>query len=102
MVKSDDVSSGPEPGTFPHELKRRRLELGMSQIDLGRLTQMAQPRISRFEIGKMVPKPDELAKFALALQLPLAALTLPMEMNRPRREAWGRGLGKQEIMKPKR
>ncbi|MCR4875311.1 MAG: helix-turn-helix domain-containing protein [Clostridia bacterium] len=49
---------------FGENLKRLRLARGLSQVELGQLTQLGQSNISAWERGERSPLPDGLMKLA--------------------------------------
>ncbi len=49
---------------FGENLKRLRLARGLSQVELGQLTQLGQSNISAWERGERNPLPDGLMKLA--------------------------------------
>jgi len=62
-----------EARRFGHVLKRRRVELGLSTHDLGKLVGTRNSTIMRIEQGAFAaPRPDKLARIAEALRLSLA------------------------------
>lgn len=58
MIKSD---------TFGERLKHRRIEMELSQSELGRLTGIAPAQISRYESNVNIPRDDIAAKLAKAV-----------------------------------
>ena len=66
MINSDD---------FAKRLKQRRLAMGFSQSELGRLSGLAPAQISRYESGVNIPRDDIAAKLASALYTDLEWLT---------------------------
>ena len=58
-------------------VRRRRLELGLSQAELGRRCAMPQPAVARFEAGGTVPTIPVLDRLARALDLGLKVELTP-------------------------
>jgi len=54
-----------------------RVERGLSQADLARLTGMSQPAIARLEAGDTEPKISTLMRLVKALSLPLTVRLTP-------------------------
>ena len=50
---------------FGENLKRLRLARGLSQVELGQLTQLGQSNISAWERGERSPLPEGLMKLAV-------------------------------------
>lgn len=59
---------------FAHNVRTRRLRLGLSQQDLARKAGMAQARISEYENSDVVPRLDTVAELADALDCSVAEL----------------------------
>ena len=59
---------------LPEELRRRRVELNISQSALAHRLQVSQQTISRWESGDSSPGPRRIAELAEALSLSLSAL----------------------------
>jgi transcriptional regulator with XRE-family HTH domain len=59
---------------LPEELRMRRLELKISQVELASRLQVSQQTISRWESGGTTPGPRRIAELADALRLDIAAL----------------------------
>jgi transcriptional regulator with XRE-family HTH domain len=57
-----------------NKLREKRLELGLSQVELSYLTKVPSVAISDFELGKRVPWPKARRALAQALRLPEAEL----------------------------
>lgn len=55
-------------------IRKRRLELGMTQRELGERCGIAEPTIRRYEAGKLNPKLETCQKIATALNVPVAYL----------------------------
>ena len=49
-------------------LRAQRLQLGLSQVALSKITGISQPKISALELGKR-PTPEELKVLLIALKL---------------------------------
>ena len=47
--------------------KFRRIELGLTQREVARRTDINRTLLSHFEVGRMIPRPDELARLAKVL-----------------------------------
>ncbi|MBO8129837.1 MAG: helix-turn-helix transcriptional regulator [Peptococcaceae bacterium] len=56
------------------QLKKIRIEKGLSQVKLARISGVAQSSISEIESGKTKPIITTLEKLAAALDVPVAAL----------------------------
>lgn len=67
----------------PHELKRRRLAIGISQAQLGEAARIAQPHLSQMESGQRAIGP----KTGLRLEWALCALELEYGERRARMRA---------------
>ena len=57
-----------------NRIKERRLELGLSQVELARRVRMASPNLSAIECGRLAPWPKARKALAEALGLPEAQL----------------------------
>ncbi len=71
---------GPEGWLFAaiaEQVGARRRELGLSQLDLARLTGTTQSAIARLEAGKRPPRIDTLLRIAEALDAELAVELRP-------------------------
>lgn len=55
-------------------LRMRRIDLGKSQVALGRDVNMDQATISRYERGQATWTPDAMLAFSVALDMPLDRL----------------------------
>lgn len=55
-------------------IRKRRLELGMTQRELGERCGIAEPTIRRYEAGKLNPKLETCQTIAAALNVPVAYL----------------------------
>ena len=55
-------------------LKLIRLQQGRLQIDVAAHAAIPRPRLSELENGHVRPKPEELARLALALRVPAHSL----------------------------
>jgi transcriptional regulator with XRE-family HTH domain len=64
------------------EYARRRN--GWSQTDLKRASGVNQPLISLAEQGRGIPRPDQLARLARALEVPVELLLKPVELDLPK------------------
>jgi LuxR family maltose regulon positive regulatory protein len=60
----------PHPSRFPAWLKRRRLECGLTQDELGELVGYAGQTIRKIEIGRRRPSPKLALRLAETLRLP--------------------------------
>lgn len=64
-----------EPGVDPAALRAARLRAGLTQHQLARLIGVAGgERVSRWELGTSVPRPETLRRIAVTLQVGLADL----------------------------
>jgi len=54
---------------FSERLRSRRAELGLTQRDLSKKSNVAVPQISRYELGQSTPRADIAAKLAIALNV---------------------------------
>lgn len=62
--------------TLGNKIRNRRVELGLTQIELAERTKLTQPTISRIEEDKITPKATTLIALAIYLDLsPNAFLT---------------------------
>ena len=71
---------GPEGwlfATIADQVATRRRELGLSQLDLARLTGTTQSAIARLEAGKRPPRIDTLLRIADALETELTVELRP-------------------------
>ncbi len=71
---------GPEGWLFAAiavQVATRRRELGLSQLDLARLTGTTQSAVARLEAGKRPPRIDTLLRIADALDAELAVELRP-------------------------
>ena len=71
---------GPEGrlfATIADQVATRRRELGLSQLDLARLTGTTQSAIARLEAGKRPPRIDTLLRIADALDTELTVELRP-------------------------
>ena len=62
---------------FATNLRLRRIELGMSQEELGRMVGVARNTISEYENSVRYPTIDRVYDLANALQIPIADLLNP-------------------------
>jgi transcriptional regulator with XRE-family HTH domain len=78
---SDAVRTGYEAARRAYELgqaiRSRRLELGMSQMELARRAGMTQSAVSRLEAGGAVPTIGVLERIAAALSADLVVALTP-------------------------
>jgi transcriptional regulator with XRE-family HTH domain len=65
--------------TFRENLKRRRLELGMTQKEMAGQLGLSQPYIAEVESGKNVPTLRLVEQFASALNCPPLSLLVAYE-----------------------
>ena len=61
---------------FGKNLKLLRIQRTLSQEELGRLTNLSQPAINKFELNKINPKPETIAALADALNVTTDRLIL--------------------------
>lgn len=67
-----------------NRIKERRQELGMSQVELARRSQMASPNLSAIECGRLAPWPK--ARKALAKALGVSESELFPDGDKPKKE----------------
>jgi transcriptional regulator with XRE-family HTH domain len=60
--------------TLGSEVRRRRLELGLSLREFARRIQVSAPFVTDLEAGRRNPSPDVLARIAAELAMPLEVL----------------------------
>lgn len=58
------------PSDLGRQLKKARLELGLTQDALSQACGISQFQISRYESGHITPNPSNLAKLCSSLELP--------------------------------
>jgi hypothetical protein len=68
-MQGDDLEK-----VFRQNLKHRRQELGMTQVELAKASGVPQPNISAFERGETSPGIAIIARLAEALRCPPSAL----------------------------
>ena len=59
---------------FNENLRKRRTELGYTQLQLGEKLNLAESTISLYESGKRFPDKDTLKKLSIVLQTPISIL----------------------------
>ena len=87
--------SDVEPDSFGAQLRRLRMERGMSQVELGEAIGADQQRISSYELGNHLPQEPIMLALADALKIPPARFfeatkfegVLPIGEDRRRRLA---------------
>ncbi len=62
--------------TVGERIRKYRIEKGWTQKKLGEESNIAEPTIRRYELGKLNPKYETLQKISKALNVPLANLLL--------------------------
>lgn len=69
----------PDPHFDPEALRRARTDKGLTQHELARLIGIAGgERVSRWELGTTVPRPEALRRIAEVLETDTAELLLPI------------------------
>lgn len=58
---------GGEKMSFAENVKKLRLEKGLTQAELGEKIFVAQPTVRNYEQGKIEPRPNTLVRLARAL-----------------------------------
>jgi len=84
------MSTLEDVGVIIHVLRVIR---GLSQGELGRLSDVRNSSISNYERGKSVPKLETLEKLAKGLELPISAMEETQEFIRRMRSRGGGGSG---------
>jgi transcriptional regulator with XRE-family HTH domain len=74
MARKTPIRHDAIVSAFAEKLRQVRRSRGMTQRDLGRVTQLAESYISRLENGAMAPGIDLVARLARALGVPLEDL----------------------------
>jgi transcriptional regulator with XRE-family HTH domain len=74
--------------TFGALLRQRRQALGLTQQELARKVGSHQPVIGAWELGRSAPTPEQLARLAKALGMPLAELQAAEMPRRGRKTSW--------------
>lgn len=70
----------PDPYVDPVALRRARTAKGLTQHELARLIGIAGgERISRWELGTTVPRPEALGRLATVVDVDIAALLRPID-----------------------
>jgi transcriptional regulator with XRE-family HTH domain len=69
-------------------IRKRRQELHLTQQALARKAGTHQSSVGQWELGRQVPSPEQLARLASALALPLPLLQAAEAPRRGRRGDW--------------
>lgn len=66
--------------SFRANVRKRRLELNMTQAELAQKMGLSRPYIAEVELGRRVPTLDTVEKFGKALDCPAVSLLLAEEI----------------------
>ena len=76
-----DFNDNTEADRIGNRIRKIRMELGLSQTELGEMVALTADRIQKYENGARKPKPEMLKKIADALGVSTLALADPVVLN---------------------
>lgn len=76
-----DFNDNTEADRIGSRIRKIRMELGLSQTELGEMVALTADRIQKYENGARKPKPEMLKKIADALGVSTLALADPVVLN---------------------
>ena len=76
-----DFNDNTEADRIGSRIRKIRMELGLSQTELGEMVALTADRIQKYENGARKPKPEMLKKIADALGVSTLALSDPIVLN---------------------
>lgn len=69
------------PVKTSNRIREVRMEMGLSQSELGRRVGLSEPAINRYERGRRRPTAEKLREIANALGVPLIALFVKLDVE---------------------